>query len=168
MRNFEMKLNGTKIYVAIVVEDTHTCTHVASTDILTVANIIDRNYNQYRYYRLEDGFGSLLVKGTKLFDDLLAMMEEEVIVETPEIVVVEEAAVAVEEEVVTVENIVESSLSAMFYTDACRKHTVDELTSMFFVVRPGQYDEFILAMKNSFVVIDIIRYSEDEVSIIVK
>lgn len=62
--------------------------------------------------------------------------------EAPVVTVVEEVAVAVVEEVVTIENIVESSLSAMFYTDSCRKHNEDRLTSMLFV-RPGQLNEFI-------------------------
>ena len=59
------------------------------------------------------------------------------------IVAVEVAEIfVIEEEVVTVEDIVESSLSKMFYTDACRKHNEDRLTSMLFV-RPGQLNEFI-------------------------
>ncbi|MGL6297624.1 MAG: hypothetical protein ACRC1M_00465 [Methanobacteriaceae archaeon] len=63
------------------------------------------------------------------------------VVEEVAVVVVEEApVVTVVEEVVTIEN--KSSLSDMFYTDACRKHTVDGLTSMLFV-RPGQCNQIL-------------------------
>ncbi|MGL5710334.1 MAG: hypothetical protein ACRCW9_05815 [Cetobacterium sp.] len=59
------------------------------------------------------------------------------------IVAVEVAEIfVIEEEVVTVKDIVESSLSKMFYTDSCSNYNADRLTSMLFV-RTSQFNEFI-------------------------